>query len=284
VRLNAHRPALVGRLARFRSPVSQRHLGRGGRGGIGGRGAGRLVRLDRCRFIDSPGVLRGNDEVRLRPDRRSRSRVSRISQFHRSVPASIRSAREGATIRWHSPTRRRIIRSRIDNTLEGNGSSVEQAEIVFGSSDQLFDLTSYTRHIGRDTTGNLLSKAALTDRSRAYMKALRRSTAGHGPIASSASWHAALKTGSIGCDSEPGDRPTGLSSGRSREFGGSIDETQLFYLESRGIDPDDARKFIVLGYSNPSCESAAAGAQDRLRELLEAKWDARSGAGRPLPP
>ena len=30
---------------------------------------------------------------------------------------------------------------------------------MFGAEDQLFDLTSYTRHIGRDTTGNLLSKA-----------------------------------------------------------------------------------------------------------------------------
>jgi len=29
---------------------------------------------------------------------------------------------------------------------------------------------------------------------------------------------------------------------------GPIDETQLFYLESRGIPPDEARKFIVLGF------------------------------------
>ena len=31
---------------------------------------------------------------------------------------------------------------------------------------------SYTRHIGRDTTGNLLSKAALLDATRSYMKGL----------------------------------------------------------------------------------------------------------------
>ena len=34
---------------------------------------------------------------------------------------------------------------------------------MFGGEEQLFDLTSYTRHIGRDTTGNLLSKGALLD-------------------------------------------------------------------------------------------------------------------------
>ena len=32
---------------------------------------------------------------------------------------------------------------------------------------------------------------------------------------------------------------------------GPIDETQLFYLESRGIPPDEARKFIVLGFLEP---------------------------------
>ena len=58
------------------------------------------------------------------------------------------------------------MRSRIDNRLEGDRSSVEQVEIVFGGGDQLFDLTCYTRHIGRDTTGNLLSKGVFLDSAR----------------------------------------------------------------------------------------------------------------------
>ena len=51
---------------------------------------------------------------------------------------------------------------------------------------------------------------------------------------------------------------------------GPIDETQLFYLESRGIPPDEARKFIVLGFLEPVVARVPlAAAQDRLRELLE---------------
>ena len=54
---------------------------------------------------------------------------------------------------------------------------------------------------------------------------------------------------------------------------GPVDETQLFYLESRGIPPDEARKFIVLGFLEPVVARVPlASAQDRLRELLEAKW------------
>ena len=79
----------------------------------------------------------------------------------------------GATLHWAlAQLGGRLVRSRVDNRLEGDRSSVEQVEIVFAGGEQLFDLTSYTRHIGRDTTGNLLSKGALLDRSRSFMKGL----------------------------------------------------------------------------------------------------------------
>ena len=80
---------------------------------------------------------------------------------------------EAATLRWAlAQLGGRLVRSRVDNRLVGDRSSVEQVEIVFGGSEQLFDLTSYTTHIGRDTTGDLLSKGALLDRARSYMKGL----------------------------------------------------------------------------------------------------------------
>ena len=67
---------------------------------------------------------------------------------------------------------------------------------------------------------------------------------------------------------------------------GPIDETQLFYLESRGIPPDEARKFIVLGFLEPVVVRVPLEeARDRLRDALEAKWAAGLAAGpRPAPP
>ena len=54
---------------------------------------------------------------------------------------------------------------------------------------------------------------------------------------------------------------------------GPIDPTQLFYLESRGIDADEARKFIVLGFLEPVVAQVPLdSARDRLRELLDRKW------------
>jgi Fe-S cluster assembly protein SufD len=60
---------------------------------------------------------------------------------------------------------------------------------------------------------------------------------------------------------------------------GPIDETQLFYLESRGLDPEEARKFIVLGYLEPVVARVPLeSARDRLRELLDAKWESGTAA------
>jgi len=187
-----------------------------------------------------------------------------------------------ATVRWAlAQLGSRVIRSRIDNTLEGNGSTVEQAEIVFGSADQLFDLTSYTRHIGRDTTGNLLSKGALADRSRAYMKGLAViDLPAHGTDSylGEFSMNLSRQARSVAIPSLEIDQPDCRRVAHASSVG-PIDETQLFYLESRGLDPEEARKFIVLGYLEPVVARVPLeSAQDRLRELLEAKWAAQTVA------
>jgi Fe-S cluster assembly scaffold protein SufB len=203
--------------------------------------------------------------------------TNQVAFQHRSAVVG-----RGATLRWAlAQLGCRVIRSRIDNTLEGDGSSVEQAEIVFGSTDQLFDLTSYTRHTGRDTTGNLLSKGALSDRSRAYMKGLITiDKPAHGTDSFLGEFAMLLskQARSVAIPSLEIDQPDCRRVAHASSVG-PIDESQLFYLESRGLDPDEARKFIVLGYLEPVVARVPlASAQDRLRDLLEAKWAARTGA------
>jgi Fe-S cluster assembly scaffold protein SufB len=175
----------------------------------------------------------------------------------------------------------RVVRSRIDNFLPADNASVEQVEIIFGATDQLFDLTSYTRHTGRDTTGNLLSKGVLAERSRAYMKGLATiDLPAHGTDSFVGEFGLLLskQARSVAIPSLEIDQPDCRRVAHSSSVG-PIDESQLFYLESRGIDPDEARKFIVLGFLEPVVARVPlASAQDRLRDLLEARW-AALGAG-----
>ncbi len=190
---------------------------------------------------------------------------------------------EGASLRWAlAQLGGRIVRSRVDNRLEGDRSTVEQVEIVFGSDEQVVDLTSYTRHLGRDTTGNLLSKGALLDGARSFMKGLiviDKSAVGTDSFLGEFGMNLSRRARAVAIPSLEIDQPDCRRAAHSSSVG-PIDETQLFYLESRGIPPDDARKFIVLGFLEPVVARVPlASAQDRLRELLEEKWAASSMAG-----
>jgi Fe-S cluster assembly scaffold protein SufB len=190
---------------------------------------------------------------------------------------------EGATLHWAlAQLGSRLVRSRVDNRLDGDRSSVEQVEIVFGGEDQLFDLTSYTRHVGRDTTGNLLSKGALMDRSRSFMKGMiviEKTAVGTDSFLGEFGMNLSKAARSVAIPSLEIDQPDCRRAAHSSSVG-PIDEMQLFYLESRGIPPDEARKFIVLGFLEPVVARVpVADARDRLRALLEAKWDAGTGAG-----
>ncbi|HUQ44236.1 MAG TPA: SufD family Fe-S cluster assembly protein [Candidatus Limnocylindria bacterium] len=190
---------------------------------------------------------------------------------------------EGATLHWAlAQLGSRLVRSRVDNRLEGDRSSVEQVEIVFGGEQQLFDLTSYTRHIGRDTTGNLLSKGALLDRSKSFMKGLiviERSAVGTDSYLGEFGMNLSKAARAVAIPSLEIDQPDCRRAAHSSSVG-PIDPTQLFYLESRGIPPDEARKFIVLGFLEPVVARVPLErARERLRDLLEAKWTAGTEAG-----
>ena len=190
---------------------------------------------------------------------------------------------EGAALHWAlAQLGGRLVRGRVDNRLAGDRSSVEQVEIVFGNGEQLFDLTSYTTHVGRDTTGNLLSKGALLDGAKTYLKGLitiEKSAIGTDSFLGEFGMNLSKAARSVAIPSLEIDQPDCRRAQHASSVG-PIDEAQLFYLESRGIPPDDARKFIVLGFLEPVVARVPlASAQDRLRELLEAKWAAGVATG-----
>ena len=166
-------------------------------------------------------------------------------------------------------------KSRIDNRLVGRGSGVRQVEIGFGGGRQLFDLTSYTRHIGADTTGDLLSKGVFLDRARGYFKgmiAIDKSAKGTDSFLGEFAMLLAKSARSVTIPSLEIDQPDVRRASHSSSVG-PIDETEIFYLMSRGIPREVARKFIVLGFLEPVvARIPLVEAQERLRRLLEQKW------------
>ena len=170
-------------------------------------------------------------------------------------------------------------KSRVDNLLVGRGSTVRQVEIGFGDGRQLFDATSYTRHIGPDTTGDLLSKGVFLDRARGYYKgmiSIDRTAKGADSFLGEFGMLMTKQARSVTIPSLEIDQPDVRRASHASSVG-PIDETQVFYLMSRGIPRETARKFIVLGFLEPVvARIPLQEAQDRLRRLLDEKWPASS--------
>jgi Fe-S cluster assembly scaffold protein SufB len=196
-----------------------------------------------------------------------------------------RQARVGdaATVNWAvASVGSRLHRSRIENLLEGRGASVSQVEIGFGDQKQLFDLTSYTRHLGEDGTSDLLSKGVFADRARGYIKGLidiPYSGRGTDSFLGEFSMLLQRTARSVTIPSLEIDQPDCRRAMHSSSVG-PIDESQVFYLMSRGLPENDARKAIVMGFLEPVvARIPLPEAQERLRELLERKWpEAPSGS------
>jgi len=188
-----------------------------------------------------------------------------------------------ATINWAvASVGARLQRSRIENLLEGRGATVKQVEIGFGDGRQLFDLTSYTRHRGEDTTSDLLNKGVYTGKSRGYIKGLidiPHSGRGTDSFLGEFSMLLERTARSVTIPSLEIDQPDCRRAMHSSSVG-PIDENQVFYLMSRGLSREAARKAIVMGFLEPVvARIPLPAAQDRLRELLQRKWPEAEPAG-----
>jgi Fe-S cluster assembly scaffold protein SufB len=225
------------------------------------------------------GLFAGTTEVTLgRGASLAMASVQNFCDRQVAFQHRVASIGEGASLHWAlAQLGGRLVRSRVDNRLAGDHASVEQVEIVFGSGEQLFDLTSYTRHVGRDTTGNLLSKGVLLDRARSYLKGLitiEKSAVGTDSFLGEFGMNLSKAARAVAIPSLEIDQPDCRRAAHSSSVG-PIDPSQLFYLESRGIPPDEARKFVVLGFLEPVVARVPLdGARDDLRRLLEQKWAA----------
>jgi Fe-S cluster assembly scaffold protein SufB len=183
-----------------------------------------------------------------------------------------------ASLRWAlASVGGSIQKSRIDNLLEGRGGSVRQAEVAFAGASQIVDLTTYTRHVGEDTTGDILSKGVFLDQARGFFKGMiqiERTARGTDSFLGEFGMNLSKRARAVAIPSLEIDQPDVRRASHSSSVG-PIDEAQVFYLQSRGLPRDLARKFIVMGFLEPVvARIPLSGAQERLRQLLEDKWPA----------
>jgi Fe-S cluster assembly protein SufD len=144
----------------------------------------------------------------------------------------------------------KLSRADVEVNLAGQGAESDMLGLVFGEGDQQFAFQTLQGHHAPDTRSDLLYKSALDDRSHsAYTGVISIGHDAPRSEAYQANRNLLLSDGAR-ADTEPKlailiDDVTRCTHGATV---GPIDEEQLFYLRSRGIDPQAATKIIAEGF------------------------------------
>ncbi len=140
-------------------------------------------------------------------------------------------------------------RSRNDAELLGAGSANELRTTYLGSGDQVHDFRTRQYHVAPRTTSTLLSKGAVADRARSVYTGLIEIEKGAKRTDARQTNHNLLLSPRAHADSVPNldIRENDVMCAHASSVG-PLDELQRWYLESRGVSPDDAQRLLIQGF------------------------------------
>ncbi len=150
-------------------------------------------------------------------------------------------------------------RVRSESRLVGNGGTSRLLAMFFGAGRQMHDFATVQFHEGKHTTSDLLFKGAVADSSHSVYRGLIRVEKGAaGTNAFQTNRNLVLGEGAH-ADSVPTleieENDVRCSHASAV---GPIDEEQRFYLESRGVPPEQADRLIVSGFLDDVLEKLPA--------------------------
>ena len=167
------------------------------------------------------------------------------------------------------------MKSKREIILNGEGADAKNIEIVFGSKEQSFDLSSNLIHKVPNTKGNILVKNVLKDSAKTDFIGLIRIEKNAQKSDSLLQEHSILLSKNARSNTIPSleieandVRCTHSASS------GQVDEEQVFYLMSKGLSKEEAQKMIVMGFLNPVMENLdVEEVKDKIVKLIENKWN-----------
>ncbi len=167
----------------------------------------------------------------------------------------------------------KLFRNETVVTLKGQGAENKVLGVLFGDASQSFENSISQIHEARKTTSDIQYRGALKGSSRSFFSGLVyiRKEAQQSDAFQSA------KTLLLSKDAKADSIPNLeiLADDVKCSHGaavGPVDEEQKFYLQTRGVPPDEAEEIIVQGFFEPViAEVPSESAQERLRTFVEAK-------------
>ena len=167
----------------------------------------------------------------------------------------------------------RLTKSEVETTLDGDGSETKIVGAFFGHNDQHFDLNVRVWHRAQHTVADLVTRGVLDDAARSVYEGVQDV----GKDAWDTNSYQRENTLMLSEESEADASPKLIINNHDTEAShsatvGQIDREDLFYMVSRGVDPQRAKNMLVEGFFVPVLEEIEV---DELREDLETRITAR---------
>ncbi|KYH25957.1 cysteine desulfurase activator complex subunit SufB [Halalkalicoccus paucihalophilus] len=175
-----------------------------------------------------------------------------------------------STINWiEGNLGSRLTKSGVETTLAGEGSETKIVGAFFGHDDQHFDVNSRVWHRNQHTTADLVTRGVLDDRSRSVYEGVQDV----GSEAWDTNSYQRENTLMLSDESEADASPKLIINNHDTEAShsatvGQVDKEDLFYMISRGVDPQSAKNMLVEGFFVPVLDEIEV---DELREDLEGR-------------
>ena len=167
-------------------------------------------------------------------------------------------------------------RCKVDNILEGTGAAAEHFNVIFANNAQISDVTANMIHIKANTMGRVLSKSIVKDTARSLFKGMIRIAKDAKGSESYLASHAIILNKGARADSIPAlEIETNEVKATHSASVAQIDEEQIFYMMSRGMSRDDAKRAIVFGFVEPLLKRLSKDARIYTTYLIDCKWHDR---------
>ncbi|MFQ5594306.1 MAG: Fe-S cluster assembly protein SufD [Anaerolineae bacterium] len=162
-----------------------------------------------------------------------------------------------------------LSRELVETRLVGAGSSTDIVGVFFLNGRQHHDTYTLMNHIAPFTSGDLLFKGALQDRSRAVFEGLIKIHPGAQNVASYLHEKTLVLSDNARADAIPSLE---IEANEVRASHGAtiskVDPDQLFYLMAHGLPEQEATRLIVNGFFEPVMERIPL---ESVREHLRAE-------------
>jgi Fe-S cluster assembly protein SufD len=161
-----------------------------------------------------------------------------------------------------------------ESRMLGDGSKVNWRGVTFANNEQQLVIGPWLRHIGNNAESFMDFKTVVTDKSYSVFDGMIKIEHESRGTITRLEEHAIHLSDAARNDSIPGLRidTNDVAKAGHASTSGQVDEEQLFYMQTRGINTTEAKRLIVMGVFEPALQAIPT---DDLRESLEAAIEAK---------